>query len=92
MGKDTPSHFDLSNGLPECMRSSQQQPFKKPEPHADQSSFSKTSFNDFNLALLNNRESVPQRDEDNCDHRAFLHDFISEPIGEELAIPDQKSD
>ena len=81
LGKETQSHFDFSKGLPECLRSNLKSKLGQPEQtHSN----SNTSLVDFNIAMLNNRESAPasatnvNQKSGKGDHKAFLHDFISE--------------
>ena len=50
IGKQTAqsSHFDFSNGLPDCLRSAQQKPYKNVGAAANDEA--ETSFNDFQYA------------------------------------------
>ena len=59
MGKHTvqSSQFDFSNGLPECLRSAQQNPSKNLRQDGKNNDDNDTSFNDFQLALDNKQSS-----------------------------------
>ena len=55
MSKQTPSHYDFSNGLPECLRTNRKMPFGiRPQPLLPQpDSMSKNSLTELQLAMNN---------------------------------------
>jgi len=61
MGKQTPSQFDFSNGLPECLRSNKQRPFINRHsklPAGQQGSASKANDNSFTYFLARDSFSL----------------------------------